>query len=62
MAVHQYPIFRSMLEELCESPIFQGERAGRLRELVRPWDDHFSEQAPVSADEVSNRYRTHGMG
>ena len=64
MAVHQYPIFRSMLEELCESPIFRGERAERLRELVQPWEDYFSAQAPVSAEEIAKlpKHRTHGMG
>jgi hypothetical protein len=61
MAVHQYPNFRAQLDELCDSPLFQGERADRLRSMVQPWDEHFRDQEPVSADEVS-LLRSHGMG
>jgi hypothetical protein len=40
-AIEQYPIFRTLLDQLCEAPIFQGPRADRIRELVRPFDAHF---------------------
>ena len=42
VAVQEFPIFREMVEDLCESPVMQGERADRLRELIRPFDDHFA--------------------
>ena len=42
VAVQEFPIFRAMVEDLCESPVMRGERANRLRELIRPFDDHFA--------------------
>ena len=42
VAIQEFPIFREMVEDLCESPVMEGERAGRLRELIRPFDDHFA--------------------
>jgi hypothetical protein len=42
VAVQEYPIFRRMIEDLCESPVMGAGRAGRLRELLRPFDDHFA--------------------
>ncbi len=42
IAVQEYPIFRKMIDEMCESPIMRGGRADRVRELIRPFDDHFA--------------------
>ncbi len=42
VATQEFPIFRRMIGELCEAPIMQGDRAGRIAELIRPFDDHFA--------------------
>ena len=60
-AIREYPIFRGMLDELCHSPIFEGSRAGRIHELVKPFDDHFL--AIGSRLEKSDGvFRAHGLG
>jgi hypothetical protein len=41
LATREYPIFRKQIEELCESPSFLGPRAERVRELIRPFDEHY---------------------
>jgi hypothetical protein len=56
-----YPTFRRLLRELCESPVFQGERAERIDELVRPFDEHFKDRTPVETA-GQPRYRSHGLG
>jgi hypothetical protein len=62
VAVQEYPIFREMVEDLCGSPIMEGARAGRLRELIRPFDDHFAEHRadPTLGSLVG--IRTAGLG
>ena len=67
MAIEQYPIFRGLLDDLCTAPIFAGARADRIRELIRPFDEHFEPLvavAPASATSMRLRVkvRTHGMG
>jgi len=42
VATQEYPIFRGMIDELCEAPVMRGDRADRIRELIRPFDDHFA--------------------
>ena len=52
-ATREYPTFRAMIEDLCNSPIFQGSRAEQIRAVIYPFDRHFENQlAPtdVSAD------------
>ena len=41
-----YPEFRARMETLCEIPIFQGARAARLRDLLRPFDEYYEKWAP----------------
>jgi hypothetical protein len=48
-APREYRIFRGLLEDLCAVPIFQGARAERLRELIRPFDEHFASDAAPDA-------------
>lgn len=61
VASEQYPIFRDLLEQLCESPVFAGDRAARVRELVAPFDAHFQNRvAAAAAGESVVRY--HGLG
>ena len=43
-ATREYPIFRAMIEDLCNSPIFQGPRADRIRTLIHPFDKHYENQ------------------
>jgi hypothetical protein len=66
VASNEYPIFRQMIEDLCESPIIQGSRAETLRELIRPFDEHFQRLAAAIAgaeptDALSLRGRKHGL-
>ncbi|WP_435011790.1 hypothetical protein P12x_006024 (plasmid) [Tundrisphaera lichenicola] len=62
VAVQEYPIFRSMIEEMCRAPIMEGERAARIVELIRPFDDHFAAHKadPTLGSLVG--HRTAGLG
>ena len=46
VAVREFPIFRGMIDELCDSPLFRGSRADRVRTLLQPFDDHFRDRVP----------------
>jgi hypothetical protein len=70
-ATREYPIFRGQLEELCESPSFAGSRSARVRELIRPFDEHFASRRagtsePASAETPqmteTSAVRRHGLG
>ena len=37
----EYPGFRRSIEDLCQSPTFQGERVDRIRAMLSPFDAHF---------------------
>ncbi|CAN5904458.1 hypothetical protein BH23PLA1_BH23PLA1_00110 [soil metagenome] len=60
-ATREYPTFRGMIDELCEAPIFLGERGDRLRESLRPFDDHFAARAVEPAEEAGVQMRRHGL-
>jgi hypothetical protein len=62
IATQEYPVFRSMIDELCEAPIMQGERATRIRQLIRPFDDHFAihRADPTLGSLIT--HRTAGLG
>ncbi len=62
VAVQEYPVFRAMVDELCEAPIIQGERAGRIRGLIQPFDAHFAvhKADPTLGSLVG--HRTAGLG
>ena len=36
-----YGEFRTMIDKMCDAPIFIGERASKIRELIEPFDTHF---------------------
>jgi hypothetical protein len=40
-ATREYPTFRAMIEDLCNSPIFQGLRAEKIRASIYPFDRHY---------------------
>ncbi len=40
-ATREYPTFRAMIEDLCNSPIFQGPRAEQIRASIYPFDRHY---------------------
>jgi hypothetical protein len=69
-ATREYPIFRAMIEDLCNSAIFLGARADRIRELIRPFDEHYEDQlAGIDANApgdspgaVEDEPRGHGLG
>jgi hypothetical protein len=63
LATVQYPIFRALLDEMCDSPVFCGPRAEQIRELVRPFDEHYKDRKPVEVEAAGRpRLRAHGMG
>jgi hypothetical protein len=43
-ATREYPTFRAMIEDLCNSPIFQGPRAEQIRASIYPFDRHYENQ------------------
>jgi hypothetical protein len=58
-----------LIEDLCAIPIFRGARADRIRELIRPFDEHFARQAAeagvLTSDDLADappRLRRHGLG
>lgn len=69
-ATREYPVFRSMIEDLCNSPLFQGPRSERIRTLIEPFDRHFGNEpagANVGADgallgAVEHESRRDGLG
>jgi hypothetical protein len=69
-AIREYPIFRAMIEDLCDSTIFRGPRADRIRGLIRPFDEHFAgHPAGINADasgdpigRIGAQPRRHGLG
>ncbi len=60
-AVRTYPVFRGEIDELCQAPIFEGARADRIRELIKPFDDHFRAIGPAR-ESAGVVLRTHGLG
>jgi hypothetical protein len=64
VADHEYPIFRGLIDTLCESTLMHGERAETLQRLLRPFDEHFEKRAVEigSARAPAFRERTHGLG
>jgi hypothetical protein len=65
VAVRGYGEFRGMLNELCESPVFQGPRAEHLRELVAPFDRHFAEIAAARGGSLGDpirKFRSTALG
>jgi hypothetical protein len=63
-AAREYPVFRRQVEELCEAPTFSGERAARVREHLRPFDEHFNaaEGGGMPAELIAKSPRRHGLG
>jgi hypothetical protein len=62
VAVREYPIFRAMIDDLCDSPLFRGSRADRVRTLLQPFDDHFRDRVPDADVDARLGARTHGLG
>jgi hypothetical protein len=62
VATREFPIFREMIEDLCGSPIMKGERAGRLRELIRPFDEHFADRRADPTVSALIGLRRDGLG
>ena len=62
LAAQEYPIFRKMIDELCEAPIMQGDRATQIRELIRPFDDYYAVHKADPTLGSLVRYRTNAIG
>ena len=60
-ALEEYPVFRRMVADLCDSPIFLGGRGDRIRDLIRPFDDHFEGRA-LAGGRAPRGVRIHGLG
>ena len=61
LATQEYPIFRKMIDELCEAPIMQGDRANQIRELIRPFDDYYAVHKADPTLGSLVRYRTNAI-
>ncbi|HXJ84536.1 MAG TPA: hypothetical protein VMS64_38335 [Candidatus Methylomirabilis sp.] len=67
VALEQYPTFRRSIDHLCQVPIFQGACAQRIRELIRPFDEHFHGRTSTGAAPGESgtpsprRIRRHGL-
>jgi hypothetical protein len=51
-AIHEYPTFRRRIETLCQMPTFQGRRADRIRDQLRPFDEYYANR---TAEEVTQQ-------
>jgi hypothetical protein len=63
-AAREYPGFRRQIDELLQAPVFAGKRAARIRDYLRPFDDHFATRAVAAApaEDISTNPRRHGLG
>jgi hypothetical protein len=66
-APREYANFRAMVDEMCEAPVFAGERSDRIQQLLRPFDEHFAEALAAyrgdgPAEPAQVRMRWHGLG
>ena len=62
VAIQEYPIFRAMIDDLCVSPVMQGARGDRIKELIHPFDDHFAaHQADPTLGSLVG-HRRNGLG
>jgi len=61
LATQEYPVFRKMIDELCESPIMQGDRSVQIRELIRPFDDYYAIHKADPALGSLVRYRSNAI-
>lgn len=59
-AGQEYPEFRRTIEKMLACPVFTPERAGRVREMLEPFDKHFRPGERTQAYEL--RYRSDGLG
>jgi hypothetical protein len=64
VADHEYPIFRGLIDDLCESPLMRGDRAETIQRALRPFDEHFEKRMAEigSAPPPAFKFRTHGLG
>lgn len=59
-----YPEFRRMIDQLCGSPMFVGERAERVQALLAPFDEHWARLADEAGGDLGPpvaRFRSHGI-
>jgi len=66
VARRTWPEFRGMIDELNESPMFAGERAERMNELLRPFDEHWARVEAESGEDAAApgaaSFRRMGLG
>jgi hypothetical protein len=59
-----YGEFRGQIKELCESPVFAGERAEKIQSLLAPFDAHFAKVRSEIGDQLSGpvkKFRRNGL-
>jgi hypothetical protein len=56
LATREYPTFRSMIEDLCNSPIFQGPRAEQIRASLSPFDRHYKDRLAATKLSAYNHF------
>ena len=62
IATQEYPTFRAMVRQMAGSPIMRGERAEKIEDLLRPFDDHFADRMADPALGSLARLRRDGLG
>ncbi len=62
VALREYPLFRAMMTQLGKTPVFQGERAQRIEELLAPFDEKFTNVGSASPVVGATGTRRHGLG
>jgi hypothetical protein len=56
--------FRSQMQELCESPVFAGERAEKIQSMLVPFDVHFAKVGSEIGDQFPSpvkKFRRNGL-
>jgi hypothetical protein len=61
MAIREYPIFRGLIDELCDSPLSRGPRAEQIHAKFGPFDDHFRDRVPDPTVDARIGLRPHTL-
>ena len=61
-AAREFVTFRRLLDEMCDAPVMAGDRARRVREMIRPFDDHFAANPTSPREPLPVGARSNGLG
>ncbi len=60
-AAANYPLFRSMIDQMCQANVLSGRRASAVREALAPFDAKFAGVAPAAESGATPKLRQHGL-